>query len=55
MIRTLDGPVNTEATFSHFYFGAFNSKEWCAFQRVHDDNHAQQARGMRAAPGFPAA
>ena len=55
VIGTLDGQVDTERTFSHFYFGAFNSKEWCAFQRVHDDNHAQQSRAMRVSAGFPSA
>lgn len=54
-VRRLDGDVNTDLTFKHFVFGDHNSREWCVFQRLHDDNHAPQARAIRASTGFPPA
>ena len=53
-VRSADGPVDLEPTFRHFVFGAMNCREWAAFQRLHDDNHAPQALAIRATEGFPA-
>jgi len=46
---------NVEARFNHFIFGDLNCREWAAFQRVHDGDHAGQIEQIKAAPGFPAA
>jgi hypothetical protein len=55
-IRTLDDPaLNTEKTFRHFYFGAFNAREWPVFQRVHDGDHWPHIEKIRATAGYPAA
>lgn len=55
-IRTLDDPaLDTERTFRHFYFGAFNAREWPAFQRVHDGDHWPHIEKIRAAAGYPPA
>lgn len=55
-IRRLDDPaLDTEKTFRHFYFGAFNAREWTVFQRVHDGDHWPHIEKIKAAPGFPAA
>ena len=52
-VRSADGPVNVEMTFTHFVFGALNCRGWAAFQRLHDDDHRPQVDAIRAAPGFP--
>ncbi len=57
MLAFLDGistETNTEATFGHPFFGPLNSREWAAFQRVHDGDHAQQIEQIKASAGFPA-
>ena len=54
-IRSIDDSTNTELRFKHFVFGAFNSREWAVFQRVHDDNHAPQVFDIKASAGYPAA
>ena len=51
----LSSDANVEKQFEHPVFGPLNCKEWAAFQRVHDGDHAQQIEQVRAAPGFPAA
>lgn len=51
-ISRLDG-AQTELRFSHFFFGAMNSREWCVFYRVHDGDHAPHILKIRNAPGFP--
>ncbi len=54
-IRTISDATNTELRFRHFVFGAFNSREWAVFQRVHDDNHAPQIFDIKASAGYPGA
>ena len=54
-IRSIGDETNTELQFRHFVFGAFNSREWAAFQRVHDENHAPQIFDIKASSGYPAA
>ena len=49
----LSPAANTEARFRHFLFGDLNCREWAAFQRIHDGDHAGQIEKIRAAPGFP--
>ena len=51
----LSPDANVEARFEHSFFGELNCREWAAFQRVHDGDHAEQIDQVRAAPGFPAA
>jgi hypothetical protein len=54
-IRTLDDPsLNTEKAFKHFFFGAFNAREWPVFQRVHDGDHWPHIEKIRGAAGYPA-
>ena len=58
LVAFIDGlsrDVNLEARFEHFIFGELNCREWAAFQRVHDGDHAEQIDQVRAAPGFPTA
>ncbi len=50
----LSPDADKEARFNHFLFGELNCREWAAFQRVHDADHAQQIEQIKAAPGFPA-
>lgn len=52
-ISALD-TANTEIRFRHFVFGAFNSREWAVFQRIHDDNHAPQLGDIKGSAAFPA-
>jgi len=55
-IRALDDPArDTRKTFRHFYFGAFNAREWPVFQRVHDGDHWPHIEKIRASAAFPAA
>ncbi len=53
----IDGPLataNTDARFNHFIFGDLNCREWAAFQRVHDGDHANQIEKIKSAAGYPA-
>jgi hypothetical protein len=57
LLSFIDGPLaqaNTEARFNHFVFGDLNCREWAAFQRVHDGDHAGQIEKIKAAQGYPA-
>jgi hypothetical protein len=57
LLDFIDGPLDgaNEATrFNHFIFGDLNCREWAAFQRVHDGDHANQIRAVLESPGFPA-
>jgi hypothetical protein len=52
----IEGPLaaaNVETRFRHFVFGELNCREWTAFQRVHDGDHAGQIEKITSAPGFP--
>ncbi len=56
LLDFVDGPIataNVETRFAHFLFGELNCREWAAFQRVHDGDHAGQIEKVLAAPGFP--
>lgn len=52
-IDGLTGAANLDERFNHFMFGDLNCREWAAFQRVHDGDHANQITQIMAAPGFP--
>ena len=54
-VRGIDGSVNTDVTFRHFYFGAFNAREWPVFQRIHDGDHTPHIGKIKASAGYPAA
>jgi DinB family protein len=54
-VRGFDESVNTDVTFRHYYFGAFNAREWPVFLRVHDGDHASHIAKIKAAAGYPAA
>lgn len=49
----LSATADLDARFNHFLFGDLNCREWAAFQRVHDGDHANQIGQIMAAPGFP--
>jgi hypothetical protein len=54
-VRGIDGSMNTELTFRHYYFGAFNAVEWVVFLRVHDGDHTAHIAKIKTSPGYPAA
>jgi hypothetical protein len=57
LVAFVDGPFatgNTEVRFNHFVFGDLNSREWAAFQRVHDGDHSGQIEKIIAGRGYPA-
>ena len=53
-IDTLSPETNVEATLAHPFFGPLNCREWAAFQRVHDGDHAGQIEQITSAAGYPA-
>ena len=53
LIEKLDD-ASLDVTFRHFLFGAFNAREWCVFQRIHDNDHAPQVGSIKEAAGYPA-
>lgn len=53
-IRGVDASTDVEVRFSHFLFGALNSREWAVFQRIHDVDHTPHIGQIKASPGFPA-
>jgi hypothetical protein len=53
-ISTITDETDTRKEFRHFFFGAMNCREWCAFQRVHDADHAPGIGKIKASAGFPA-
>ncbi len=57
ILAFIDGRLataNTDTRFNHFVFGDLNCREWAAFQRVHDGDHAGQIEQIKAAAGYPA-
>lgn len=54
-IRDVHQSADVEMTFKHYIFGALNSREWAAFQRIHDGDHTPQIGSIKASPGYPAA
>ena len=54
-VRGIGDHTNTEVTFRHFYFGAFNAREWPVFLRVHDGDHTPHIGKIKATPGYPPA
>ncbi len=54
-VRGAGASLNTEVTFRHYYFGAFNALEWPVFLRIHDGDHTPQIARIKSAPGYPAA
>lgn len=53
-VRGIGDTTNTDVTFRHFYFGAFNAREWPVFLRVHDGDHTPHIGKIKAAAGYPA-
>ena len=56
LLAFIDGHLagaNVGTRFNHFIFGDLNCREWAAFQRVHDGDHANQIRAVLESPGFP--
>jgi len=53
-VRGLDGPVDAGLTFRHYYFGAFNAREWPVFLRIHDGDHTSHIAKIKAVAGYPA-
>ncbi|MDP2947978.1 MAG: DinB family protein [Chloroflexota bacterium] len=45
--------TNLEARHDHPFFGPLSWKEWLAFQRVHDRDHAAQIEAVEGEEGYP--
>ncbi len=43
-----------EPTAPHPMFGELHARAWYLFERVHDLDHANQIKAVKAAPGYPA-
>jgi hypothetical protein len=43
-----------EPTAPHMMFGPLHARAWYLFERVHDVDHANQIKAVKAAPGYPA-
>ena len=43
-----------EPTAPHMMFGPLHARAWYLFERVHDIDHANQVKAVKAAPGYPA-
>lgn len=43
-----------EPTAPHTMFGELHARAWYLFERVHDLDHANQIKAVKAAPGYPA-
>jgi uncharacterized damage-inducible protein DinB len=54
-VESLSPSADLSATFTHPFFGPLNCKEWVAFQRIHDGDHAGQIEKIKAAEGYPSA
>ena len=52
-VATISPETDLEATFDHPWFGPHNCREWAAFQRVHDGDHAGQIEQITSAAGYP--
>ena len=53
-VDSLSSETNGEATLDHPFFGPLNCREWAAFQRIHDGDHAGQIEQITSAVGYPA-
>ena len=53
-VDSLSSETNVEATLDHPFFGPLNCREWAAFQRIHDGDHAGQIEQITSAVGYPA-
>ena len=53
-VDSLSPETNVEALLDHPFFGSLNCREWAAFQRVHDGDHAGQIEQITSAAGYPA-
>lgn len=49
----LDDSPNEEATAEHPYFGAYNCRQWAAFNILHLDIHLKQVQRVKGTEGFP--
>ena len=50
----LDNSPNEEATAEHPYFGAYNCRQWAAFNILHLSIHLKQVQRVKSTEGFPA-
>ncbi len=48
-ITNLPADADLDPKSPHPFFGPLNCKEWAAFQRIHDEDHAQHAQKILAA------
>jgi len=53
-VDALSPESSIESNLLHPFFGPLNCREWAAFQRVHDGDHAGQIEQIVAAAGYPA-
>jgi len=54
LVASLPEPPSFDALAPHPFFGDLHARAWFLFQRVHDQDHAAQARAATEAPGYPA-
>ena len=53
-VDSLSPGTTVEAMLDHPFFGPLNCREWAAFQRIHDGDHAGQIEQIKSASGYPA-
>ena len=53
LIDGLPEPPSFEAMTPHGFFGDLHARAWYLFQRVHDQDHAQQELTNKVIPGYP--
>ncbi len=53
-VDSLSPETNVEAMLEHPFFGPLNCREWAAFQRIHDGDHAGQIEQITSAAAYPA-
>jgi hypothetical protein len=53
-IEALPARPPLEPTSPHMFFGPLHARAWYLFERVHDLDHANQIKAVKAAPGYPA-
>ena len=54
LIEGLPEPPAWQPRAAHPFFGELHGRAWYLFQRVHDIDHANQVKAIKAADGYPA-
>lgn len=53
VVAQITGDGGLDAKHDHPFFGPLNWKEWLAFQRVHDRDHADQIEAIQQSASYP--